>query len=59
MKKLLSLLKGKYLLMSILTPILIVGEVIMETNIPRIMSELVDEGITNHDITYVVRADCL
>lgn len=59
MKKLLSLLKGKYLLMTILTPILIVGEVMMETNIPRIMSKLVDEGITNQDIAYVIRGGLL
>ncbi len=53
MGKLLSLLKGKYLWMSILTPILIIGEVIMEVTIPRIMADIVDTGIANHDIAYV------
>jgi len=42
MGKLLSLLKGKYLIMAILTPLLMIGEVLMETTIPRIMAELVD-----------------
>lgn len=59
MKKLLSLLKGKYLFMAILTPILIIAEVIMETNIPRIMAELVDNGINNRDIAYVIRGGFL
>lgn len=56
MKKLLSLLRGKYLWMTILTPILIVGEVIMEVSIPRIMAEIVDVGIGNRDISYVAAA---
>ena len=53
MRKLFSLLRGKYLWMSILTPILIVGEVIMEVSIPRIMADIVDIGIENRDIAYV------
>ncbi len=53
MKKLFSLLRGKYLLMSILTPLLIIGEVIMEVSIPRLMADIVDIGIQNHDIAYV------
>ncbi len=59
MRRLLSLLRGKYLLMTILTPLLIIGEVIMETNIPRIMAELVDNGINNQDIAYVIRGGVL
>ncbi len=54
MRKLLSLLRGKYLWMSILTPILIIGEVIMEVSIPRIMADIVDIGIQNRDIAYVI-----
>ena len=56
MRKLLSLLRGKYLWMTILTPILIVGEVIMEVSIPRIMANIVDIGIGNKDIGYVAAA---
>jgi len=53
MRKLLSLLRGNYLWMSILTPILIIGEVIMEVSIPRIMADIVNIGIANRDIAYV------
>ena len=56
MRKLLSLLRGKYLWMTILTPLLIVGEVIMEVSIPRIMANIVDIGIGNKDIAYVAAA---
>lgn len=59
MRKLLSLLRGKYLLMTILTPLLVIGEVIMETNIPRIMSKLVDNGVANQDISYVIKGGIL
>ena len=55
LKKLLSCLKGKYKYMAILTPVLIVGEVVMETYIPRIMADIVDVGIQNGDINYVLR----
>ena len=56
MRKLLSLLRGRDLWMSILTPILIVGEVIMEVSIPKAMSKIVDIGIANRDIDYVLKA---
>ena len=56
MKKLLSLLEKKYRWYSILTPILIVGEVIMEVIIPMIMAQIVDVGIANNDIRYVLIA---
>ena len=56
MRKLLSLLRGKDFWMSILTPILIVGEVIMEVAIPKAMSKIVDIGIANRDIDYVLKA---
>ena len=56
MRKLLSLLRGKYLLMAILTPVLIVGEVVMEVSIPRVMADVVDTGIKNHDINYVLKS---
>ena len=59
MKKLLSLIKGKYLFMSILTPLLIIGEVLMETTIPRIMGKIVDVGIQNSDIQYVIKCGLL
>ncbi len=56
MRKLLSLLRGRDLWMSVLTPVLIVGEVIMEVSIPKAMSKIVDIGIANRDIDYVLKA---
>ena len=56
MRKLLSLLRGKYLVMAILTPLLIVGEVVMEVSIPRVMADVVDTGINKHDINYVLKS---
>lgn len=53
MRELLKLLRGKYLWMTILTPILIIGEVIMEVSIPRLMADIVNVGIGNKDIGYV------
>lgn len=44
---------------AVLTPLMVVGEVVMETTIPMIMSILVDVGIENRDIGYVVKMGCL
>ncbi len=38
-----------------ITPLLIVGEVAMETTIPLLMAKIVDVGIANRDISYVVK----
>ncbi len=59
MKKLISLIKGKYLIFTIITPLLMIGEVIMETVIPKIMSDLIDNGIGHMDIKYVIRGGLL
>ena len=56
MRKILSLLRGKILLMTLITPVLMVGEVLMEVAIPRIMAEIVEVGIGNKDISYIVAA---
>lgn len=56
MKKLLSLLESKYRFYTLLTPILIIGEVILEVTIPMIMALIVDIGITGGDIRYVLCA---
>lgn len=45
----------KYKLFAILTPLCIVGEVLLETRIPLLMSNIVDIGIANQDIGYVVK----
>ncbi len=44
---------------ALLTPLLIVGEVVMETTIPFMMARIVDVGIANSDIGYVIRSGLL
>ncbi len=51
--KLLTGLEKKYLFYSLLTPVVMIGEVIMETFIPLIMSKIIDEGIARNDLHYV------
>ena len=55
MIKKLSSCVGKYLKQSILAPIMVIGEVILETTIPLVMVEIVDRGIRNGDIRYVAK----
>ncbi len=55
LKTLVKLMSGKDRRYAIATPLLIVGEVVMETTIPMIMAKLVDVGIQNSDIGYVFR----
>ena len=45
---------GKYKVPSILTPIFILFEVGIEVSIPFVISKLIDKGINNGDIVYVV-----
>lgn len=45
----------KYWLFAVLTPLCIVGEVLLETRIPLLMSNIVDIGIPNQDIAFVVK----
>lgn len=44
----------KYIVPTILAPLFIIGEVILEIQIPLLMSKIVDIGIKNTDINYVV-----
>lgn len=46
---------GEYKKASILTPIYVVLEVIMEVIIPLLMAKIVDVGLANGDINYVVK----
>lgn len=55
MIKKLSSCVGKYLKQSILAPIMVIGEVILETTIPLVMVEIVDKGIKYGDIRYVAK----
>lgn len=45
----------KYGVYAILSPIAIIGEVWAEINIPKLMSQIVDTGIGNKDISYVLK----
>ena len=45
----------KYWLAALLTPLCLVGEVLLETRIPVLMSNIVDIGIPNQDIRYVLQ----
>lgn len=54
-KKILSCL-GEYKKYAILTPIIVIGEVILETLIPIVMAKMIDVGIANSDIKYVITA---
>ena len=53
-KKLLSCL-GEYKKYAILTPVVMIGEVLMEVSIPLIMAKIVDNGIGRSDINYTVK----
>lgn len=54
MKKLLPFMK-KYLIYAIFSPILMILEVLADIIIPYLMSRIVDVGIVNRDIDYIVR----
>lgn len=48
-------LQKKYIIFTFLTPIVMIGEVFMETLIPWIMALIIDNGIFNYDINYVIK----
>ncbi len=54
LKKLLPCL-GKYKVYTILTPIMVICEVMLEIYIPYLMSKIIDVGIKNSDINYVIK----
>lgn len=54
-KTLVSGLERKYRFFTILSPILMVGEVLMETTIPLVMAKIVDVGISQKNGDYVFK----
>jgi ATP-binding cassette, subfamily B, multidrug efflux pump len=48
-------MERKYTMYTFLSPLTMVGEVVMETVIPYIMAMIIDVGIANRDINYVLR----
>ena len=59
LKKLLTGLEKKYVFSSIMSPIAMIGEVVMEVIIPFIMARIIDEGISGNagqgDLQFVIR----
>lgn len=50
---------GKYKIYAVLAPLTIVGETVLEVIIPFLMAKIVDVGIMNGDMQYVVRTGAL
>jgi ABC-type multidrug transport system fused ATPase/permease subunit len=57
-KKLLPNL-GEYKKHTILTPILVIFEVILEILIPFLMSKIIDIGVKNSDVNYIIKIGSL
>ncbi len=53
--KLLNGLEAKYKVYSLLSPLTMAGEVVMETAIPFLMAKIIDVGIANRDLSYVLK----
>lgn len=58
-RKLLSGLERKYIVCSCLAPLTMIGEVLMETAIPLMMAKIIDVGIAQRDISYVMKTGLL
>ena len=54
LKKLLHYVRG-YVKTSVLTPIVVMAEVVLEVFIPLYMSRIIDVGIPNADLPYVLK----
>lgn len=54
-KKLVHGLEKKYVVNTFLSPIVMIGEVMMEVVIPFIMAKIIDVGIANSDLPYVLK----
>lgn len=54
MTKLLKYIKGSTIIYTILAPLMMFIEVIMDLNQPKLMSDIIDIGVANGDITYVL-----
>ncbi len=53
--KLLKGLEKKYKLCSVLSPVSMIGEVLLEIVIPLFMARIIDVGIANGDLSYVLK----
>jgi len=50
---------GKYKIYAVLAPAAVIIEVFLEVNIPRIMAKIVDIGISNRDLDYILKMGTL
>ena len=57
-KKLLSCV-GEYKKYAILTPVIMIGEVLMEVTIPLVMAQILDVGIATGNTSYTVKMGML
>lgn len=58
-KKLVSGLEKKYVAATFLSPVSMIGEVVMEVYIPFVMAKIIDVGIANADVSYVTKTGLL
>ena len=58
-KKLISGLESKYVVNTILSPVAMIGEVVMEVVIPFIMAKIIDVGIAESNLPFVVKYGCI
>ena len=58
-KKLMQGLEKKYKTATVVAPLSIMGEVLLEVLIPLIMARIIDVGIANSDVGYVVKVGAL
>ncbi|HEY8423783.1 MAG TPA: ABC transporter ATP-binding protein [Clostridia bacterium] len=49
----------KYAIVAIFTPLFVIGEVLMEVSIPYLMSLIIDVGVKNADINYILMTGLL
>ena len=55
LKKLFVGLEKRFKVSAFVAPLLIMGEVLLEVLIPLIMARIIDVGISNHDVNFVVK----
>ena len=58
-KKLLIGLEKKYVVNTFLSPVVMIGEVVMEVIIPFVMAKIIDVGVANKDLPFVLKTGLL
>lgn len=58
-RKLFTGLEKKYFVNAALSPIVMIGEVLMEVIIPLVMAKIIDVGVANHNLSYVTKTGLL